>query len=271
MMVCSICKLAGHSKNNKKFHPQTQEQTQTQEQPHTQTQEQTQEQTQTQTQTQEQPQTQEQTQPQPQTQEQTQTQIQTQCQIWINSSDIDIDNITNKIININKVKNLNLTLLINKDIIKWLYNCEIIKNNTKYNKIIEDNWGRAIMKTRRPDLKLNKQWTNKLGEHLCEELFQLKDIIINKPQSKNGYIPDFETPNEIIEVKTGTYYTSGTASEKILGCPFKYCEVPQLYNKPLVIVCVGGAEYACKKQYKILYESSISQQKQKFIDFFQSK
>jgi hypothetical protein len=40
----------------------------------------------------------------------------------------------------------------------------------------------------------------------------------------------------------GSYYTQGTAFEKILGTPFKYAEVPKLYNKPLKIVGIGGCE-----------------------------
>jgi hypothetical protein len=52
-----------------------------------------------------------------------------------------------------------------------------------------------------------------------------------------------------MEVKCGTYYTNGTAHEKILGCPFKYADIPILYSKPLKIVCIGGAEKICREQY----------------------
>ena len=54
-----------------------------------------------------------------------------------------------------------------------------------------------------------------------------------KPTKKNHYQPDLET--EILEVKSQSFYTSGTAGEKILGCHFKYCEIPELYGKNLFI------------------------------------
>lgn len=135
-----------------------------------------------------------------------------------------------------------ITLLRNREVIMWIFGYlsffPSIKNMSKTStkakyKLIEDEWGRAVLKTRRPDLKLDKQWTNKFGEHLCEEIYALigKDIYI--PLKKNHYQPDFEVDNAIIEAKTGTFYTDGTAGEKILGCPFKYADIPELYNKTI--------------------------------------
>ena len=72
----------------------------------------------------------------------------------------------------------------------------------------------------------------------------------------------------ILEVKTQTFYTSGTAGEKILGCPFKYSEVPDLWGKPLKIICLGGAEDICRRQYGNLPGEKCSPQKKKFLDFF---
>ena len=95
-------------------------------------------------------------------------------------------------------------------------------------KVLEDKWGQNILKKRRPDLKLDKQWTNKFGEHLCEEICIIKGKEYNKPINKNHYEPDLEIDEYIIEAKTQTFYTEGTAGEKILGCPFKYAEVPCL-------------------------------------------
>ena len=141
-------------------------------------------------------------------------------------------------------------------------------NDEKKYKLLEDKWGRNILKIHRPDLKLDKQWTNKFGEHLCEEIFTLIGKKVSKPMKKNNYQPDCETENFIIEVKTGTFHTSGTAGEKILGCPFKYCEVPDLYSKPLKILCIGGAEKICREQYGNLEGVKCSIQKKKFINFF---
>jgi hypothetical protein len=125
-----------------------------------------------------------------------------------------------------------------------------------------------MLKTRRPDLKLDKQWTNKFGEHLCEEIYILNGKEISKPVKKEHYQPDYEVDDAIIEAKAGTFHTGGTAGEKILGCPFKYSEIPDLYSKPLKILCIGGAEKVCREQYGNLAGSKCSAQKKKFLDFF---
>lgn len=56
--------------------------------------------------------------------------------------------------------------------------------------------------------------------------------------------------------------------EKILGCPFKYAEIPDLYGKPLKILCMGGAEKVCSERYGNLPGVKCSIQKKKFLDFF---
>ena len=75
----------------------------------------------------------------------------------------------------------------------------------------------------------------------------------------------------IVEVKTGTFYTSGTAGEKILGCPFKYAEIPELYGKPLKILCLGCAEKVCRESYGNLPGAKCSPQKKAFLDFFRAQ
>lgn len=85
---------------------------------------------------------------------------------------------------------------------------------------------------------------------------------------KEHYQPDCEIDTNIIEVKTGTFHTSGTAGEKILGYPFKYAEIPDLYSKLLTILCIGGSEKVCREQYGNLAGSKCSIQKKRFIDFF---
>jgi hypothetical protein len=162
--------------------------------------------------------------------------------------------------------NSKIILLNNREVISWLFGDTSFLD--KNNKEFEDGWGREVLKLKRPDLKLDKQWTNKFGEHICEELYTFLGNDIKKPIIKEHYQPDLEIDDAIIEVKTGTYYTSGTAHEKILGCAFKYSEVPELYNKPLKIICVGGAEKLCKNNYGILEGSKCSPQKKKYIDFF---
>ena len=172
-----------------------------------------------------------------------------------------------------------IVLLRNKQVIQWLagdmsFLPPIEKKNktadeAKY-KVLEDKWGQEALRLRRPDLKLDKQWTNKFGEHLCEEFLMLQGKTVTKPIKKEHYQPDSEVDDAIWEAKAGTFHTGGTAGEKILGCPFKYAEVPDLYSKPLKILCMGGAERVCREQYGNLDGPKMTPQKKRFIDFFKA-
>jgi len=133
----------------------------------------------------------------------------------------------------------------------------------------EDTWGRTTMKLRRPDLKLDKQWTNKFGEHICEEIYALHGKTVTKPVIMENYQPDLEVNDAIIEAKAQTFYTSGTAGEKIMGVPFKYADIPELHGgKPLKVVCMGGAEQVCREGYGNLPGPKCSTKKKKFLEFY---
>jgi len=173
--------------------------------------------------------------------------------------------------------NSNIKLIREKEVIQWLngdlsFLPPIDKKNKKSDaaklKTLEDKWGQEMLRKRRPDLKLDKQWTNKFGEHICEELYMLQGKVVSKPIKKEHFQPDSEIDIAILEAKAGTFFTSGTAGEKILGCPFKYAEIPELYSKPLKIVCMGGAEKVCRESYGNLPGIKCSAQKKKFLDFF---
>lgn len=170
-----------------------------------------------------------------------------------------------------------IVLLRQKQVIQWLFGDlsflpEIQKKNKttdeKIYKVLEDKWGQDMLRIRRPDLKLDKQWTNKFGEHLCEEIFMLLGKQVSKPVNKQHYQPDAEVDDAILEAKAQTFFTSGTAGEKILGSPFKYADVPQLYGKPLKILCIGGAEKVCRESYGNLPGEKSSAQKQKILECF---
>jgi hypothetical protein len=178
---------------------------------------------------------------------------------------------------ISSVSDTRVILLRNKEVIQWLFGDLSFlppietKNKTadrlKY-KILEDTWGQNMLKIRRPDLKLDKQWTNNFGQHICEELYILTGKEVYKPTKKVNYQPDCEVDDSILEAKAQTFYTDGTAGEKILGCPFKYAEIPDLYSKPLKIVCMGGAEKVCREKYGNLPGDKYTPQKKKFVEFF---
>lgn len=170
-----------------------------------------------------------------------------------------------------------IVLLRQKEVVQWLFGdlsflSEIEKKNktadkAKY-KVLEDAWGREVMKKRRPDLPMEQQWTNVFGEYICEEMYTLLGKVVSKPDVKDGFKPDREVDDAIIEAKTQTFHTSGTAGEKILGCPFKYAQIPDLYGKPMKIVCLGGAEKVCRESYGNLDGAKCSAQKMKFLNFF---
>lgn len=187
------------------------------------------------------------------------------------------ENITKVLKFISTIENSNIILLRQKEVIQWLFGDlsflpEIEKKNKTTDeakhKILEDKWGQAMLKTRRSDLKLDKQWTNKFGEHLGEEIYALLGKVVSKPVKKEHYQPDLEIEDSIIEVKAQTYFTSGTAGEKILGVPFKYAEIPDLYRKPLKILCMGGAERVCRESYGNLPGVKCSTQKELLLNTF---
>jgi len=166
-----------------------------------------------------------------------------------------------------------ITLLRDKNVVQWMFgDLSFLGDGKKKElKALEDIWGRKTMKLRRPDLKLDKQWTNLFGEYICEEIYFLYGKDVSKPEKKNRLQPDKEIDDAIIEVKTETYYTEGTAGEKILGVPFKYSEVPTLYGKPLKILCIGGAEKACREQYGNLPGPKLSLIKKNILDLYRER
>ena len=117
----------------------------------------------------------------------------------------------------------------------------------------------------------NTQFTTVLGEGLVfAELFR-QGKNPRRPLKKEGKIPDIETDDAIYEVKTRNWTTSGTAGEKVLGAPFKYAEVPRLYNKPLKIVLVAYQEYECCNGSSISIFGNISEEKQRMLKFYKDE
>jgi hypothetical protein len=109
----------------------------------------------------------------------------------------------------------------------------------------EGKWNMGLMKDIRPDL-FNKEHSQSslfglFGEILVKEYYILTgEFKTDKPEKLGGHDLDLETFEKMIEVKTGSYFTTGTAGEKIFGVPYKYRKVPRLYNKPLLIILLGG-------------------------------
>lgn len=77
--------------------------------------------------------------------------------------------------------NPKIVLLRNKEVLMWLYGDlsflptnpttpEPTPNKKSNKKLLEDTWGQKTLKERRPDLKLDKQWTNTAFNNLIFRL-----------------------------------------------------------------------------------------------------
>ena len=102
----------------------------------------------------------------------------------------------------------------------------------------EREWGNSMIGQTN-----NGQWTTLLGEKLVFDILKLRGENPRKVKRKGGFEPDWETDKYMYEVKTSNWWVSGTAGEKVLGTWIKYQEIPELYGKPLRIICLANQEY----------------------------
>ena len=128
----------------------------------------------------------------------------------------------------------------------------------------EKEWGNSMI-----GQKSNGNWTTLLGEGLVHDVLAMRGENPCKPERKNGYEPDWETDNYIYEVKTRNWTTSGTAGEKVLGVMYKYSEIPELYGKPLRIVCVGYQEWELTNGTTQIF-GDVGERKRGFLDYAES-
>jgi len=165
---------------------------------------------------------------------------------------------------IKKLSNNRIKLLRNEEVIDWIYNQQTFKTQEE-----ENTWGRKIMKDLRPDLKMDKQWTNLFGIYLTKELLEIiwKETP-TEPKAIQHLKPDLEMSKCMLEVKTQTYFTTGTATEKILGVPYKYASVPRLFGKPLIIICIGGAEKYGKREG--LFGDECSEERKAMLEYYRT-
>uniref|UniRef100_A0A6C0F6J5 Uncharacterized protein n=1 Tax=viral metagenome TaxID=1070528 RepID=A0A6C0F6J5_9ZZZZ len=140
--------------------------------------------------------------------------------------------------------------------------------NEKMNKA-EKNWGNLLI-GRSPENQTS-QWTTILGESIVAEILSSQGHTVYRPKNINGYKPDWEIEDAIIEVKTRNWTTSGTAGEKVFGVPYKYAEIPKLYGKPLKIVCVAYQEYELTHGKTKVFGEDISTEKKEMLAFWKER
>jgi hypothetical protein len=125
----------------------------------------------------------------------------------------------------------------------------------------EKKWGNEMIGQQN-----NGQWTTLLGEGLVRDVLQLRGENPRKPEIKSGFNPDWETDEYIYEVKTSNWWVDGTAGEKVLGTFIKYQSIPELYGKPLRIVCVANQEEELKNGKTVYFGENITIKTQQILE-----
>jgi hypothetical protein len=142
----------------------------------------------------------------------------------------------------------------------------ITKGQQKENfKNEEKKWGNNMIGQQN-----NGQWTTLLGEGLVRDVLQLRGENPIKPVRKGGFEPDWETDEYIYEVKTSNWWVDGTAGEKVLGTWIKYQDIPELYGKPLKIVCVANQEEELINGKTKYFGKNITKKTQQVLDLARS-
>jgi len=138
---------------------------------------------------------------------------------------------------------------------------ESIVKQRKNAAIKEKTWGNSMIN--QTDCK---QWTTKLGENLVKDILNIKGENPRKPLTKNNLSPDWETDDYIYEVKTRSWNVGGTAGEKVLGTFIKYQDIPELYEKPLKIVCVAYQEDELTNGKTVYFGDNITEKTQEILN-----
>lgn len=125
----------------------------------------------------------------------------------------------------------------------------------------EKEWGNRMI-----NQSNNGQWTTLLGEGLVYDVLNLKGENPKKVEKKLGFEPDWETDNYMYEVKTSNWNVSGTAGEKVLGTFIKYQNIPEIYGKPLRIVCVANQEYELEFGKTPYFGDNVTEKTKKLLE-----
>lgn len=139
------------------------------------------------------------------------------------------------------------SLLHRLDVCQWV--CQdpsfIDGDPTTDKQVVETQWGSQIIPT--------KMWSGFLGERVVKDLLTaLGHTVLPKKKytwDKGTHETDGEIEHFIVEVKTQTYYTPGTAGIKILGTDRFYAGLPPVARKGVMIVCVANAQCIAEKNW----------------------
>jgi hypothetical protein len=188
---------------------------------------------------------------------------------FINKNNVDITSLSYSLQNI-----IEISMWCKEDIFEYILHQEKVGKVGKVGKARklkqtkEHNWGCHYRNIIMKDDKKTNQWTTVVGEHFVKDiLIILGHQVILKPSKKESKQPDIITDKSVYEVKSRTWGTTGTAGEKIYGVPWKYCDIPRLFGKPLYIVLVAAQEQRDGAEELL---SVPTPEKKKMIEFWQS-
>lgn len=130
----------------------------------------------------------------------------------------------------------------------------------------EKEWGNTMI-----GKKNCKQWTTKLGEDvIMYNLLKINNENPIKPKIKKNFQPDWETDEYIYEVKTWSWWCDGTAHEKVFGTAIKYRNIPELYNKPLRIICIARQEYELENGKTCYFGKNVDCKTKELLKLYKS-
>lgn len=140
-----------------------------------------------------------------------------------------------------------------------------LKEQEAEKKAKERKWGNKMI-----NQNDNGQFTTDLGEGLVEEVLKLRGENPKKVVKKEGFEPDWETDEFMYEVKTSNWWVGGTAGEKVLGTFIKYQNIPELFGKPLRIVCVANQEYELEFGKTPYFGENVTKKTKQALDLAKS-
>lgn len=148
------------------------------------------------------------------------------------------------------IKNSDTTVryLLGANVLEWLFADPLFLQRLTKEK--ETAWGKAVVGCN------TTQWTTQVGEGILCDILLLQGqfprrVSAKKASNGKNLCPDWETETALYENKARTYTVTGTAGEKILGVPMKYCECKRLYGKPLYIVCMAFQEIEAEDTFML--------------------
>lgn len=147
------------------------------------------------------------------------------------------------------------------DIITKKFEGKTIGQQKEECQVKEKKWGNEMI-----NQKNNGQWTTLLGEGLVFDVLKALGKNPRKVVKKDGFEPDWEADDCMYEVKTSNWWVGGTAGEKVYGTFIKYQKIPELYEKPLKIVCLANQEYELEFGKTKYFGEEVTEKTKQLLD-----